>query len=515
VVTAVAETGPERGSPDAITRRPADAAASRRRRRLAGVSLAAAAVVAAAVVTLGRQGGDGRGVVADLPSATSAPGELPPLYPGPGPGAASPAEAALGFAEGLGIADPVVVGEHPGVVEVRPGTGGPVTRVAVRARDGGWFVEAARSAGIDLDAPADGATASTPIRLRGRATAFEATIAVRVVPLGWQAFPAEPLTVVPASFMAGTDGEPGPFDVTVDVDPGRVGPVALVLNEPDASGRGEVLTATVVRLLVVPPGPRRLVEPGEAVAWLGPRLVVVRPDGSVGRQLYEDAKGPRGVPAASPDGRAVFTERWDYGPDGEPCGVSIVRITRPVERDPEVVAAGSSPAVSPGGERLAYVACDASVRVRDLTTGDEHVIGAVDAGGLPADPVGLAWSPDGRRLAVVVRYEDGVEIVVLDSGAGSLSDGEKLVDLGTEGVLAGWAPEGVAVAAGGAGAIAFDPTGGARRALFDGLPGTLRSARLDRDGTALVAVDADGVLWVARRGEAPRPLGPGYFSAGW
>lgn len=517
-----AEVEPDPSALEGLGRRVAAARRRRRRVRLAVAVLAAGALAAAAltgVVVRPRDGGQRR--IAAGPLTAGGPGatvdDLPPLYPGGDRGAPTAEAAALGFAKAIGMPpDTVVVHGNDEAVEVRPSSGGPVTRVLVQRRGGGWFAVGARSATIVLDAPGDGAGVRAPVRLRGRASAFEGTVNVALKRYPFATPASEPeLEVLPPYITTGADGEPAPFDATVDFDLGLRGPVALVLFELDAGGGGRVLTATVVRVTVEAAGDARLVEPGEMVAWLGPRLVVVRPDGSVGRQLFESAKGPPGgIPVSAPDGRSVFTEQYDYGPTGGSCGTSIVRITRPVGGKPEVVATGWSPALDPTGRFLAHAACDNSVHIRNLCCGDERAIGAIDAGGLTAAPAQLVWSPDGRALAVQVGYENGSEVVVLDVGARSLGEGRKVAG-GSAVLLAGWSGERVAVATGGGDVMAFGPGGEGRAVLFEGLPTGLRSVRLDSEGTALVAVDADGVLWAAARGESPRRLGAGYVSAGW
>lgn len=435
---------------------------------------------------------------------------LPPLYPAGTEGAPTPEAAALGFAGVLGMPAQVVgVRLDEGVVDIRPApASGPVTKVRVVRGDGGWFVEGARSALVALDEPADGATLRPPVRLRGRATG---TVHARVGRVS--ASPGGSMTpTLPPEVTGGAGAEEAPFDVTVDFGVGRPGPVALVLYQLDPNGSGQVWTATVVRLVAEPAADAALVNPGEVVAWLGSRLVVVRPDGSVGRQLWELAKPPIGIPVTAPDRRTVFVDSADYGPTGDPCGQSIVRITRPVA-GPEVLTAGRTPAIDRAGRRLAFVACDGLVHVRDLVTGAEHVVAAPEVGELPLVVHLLAWSPDGRQLAVQVRYEDGDEVVVLDAGAASLQEARKVVD-GTALVLAGWAREGVAVGTEDGEVVAFAPDGG-RRALFTGARLRARTVRLDPAGDAVALVDADGVLWVQPRTGGPRRLGGGYVNAGW
>lgn len=104
---------------------------------------------------------------------------------------ASPDEAARGFVDDfIGFADPLFGPFHQGDTrsgefEVRAGPEGPVTVVLVRQMsDQHWYVLGAAASGIELDVPTAGATIASPLRMAGRARAFEGRLRVAVYARG-------------------------------------------------------------------------------------------------------------------------------------------------------------------------------------------------------------------------------------------------------------------------------------------------------------------------------------------
>ncbi len=128
-----------------------------------------------------------------------------------------PMAAATSFAVDLvGFTDPVVGAfqqgdSRSGEIEVRPREDGPVTLVFVRqvAGDDSWWVIGAVTESIEVDEPAPQQAIDDPVRLTGRARAFEGTVGVRIVADG----SADP---VGEGFVTGSgDGTLGAFDAEV------------------------------------------------------------------------------------------------------------------------------------------------------------------------------------------------------------------------------------------------------------------------------------------------------------
>lgn len=124
-----------------------------------------------------------------------------------------PVEAALGFAGFLGFDEPVAGpyqggDSRSGEVEIRPTADGPITTVLVRQLSGSddWYVLGSATANIAVDQPAAGTAVTSPLRLQGTSTAFEANVAVRLYEDG-------STTPFATGFvMGGSMGELGPFD---------------------------------------------------------------------------------------------------------------------------------------------------------------------------------------------------------------------------------------------------------------------------------------------------------------
>jgi len=256
---------PDGGSLPAIHRRVRTV--RRRRRALALAGTAVAAVAAALLVPLGRDGGSDVSTGPDRATTTmSAPAPTAgaadaAVWPDPTAGELfdAPEDAVASFAAALlGVDDPPVAATRrldPDRVEVdlldRTESGVPratvASTVSVGRLDGEhWFVTAARSDDVRVDAPTPGATASSVLRVVGEGRGFEATI---VAALHARTAPA-PVLAEQAT-TAGT-AAPAPFSVDLAVPADRAGVAVLVVR--DAPGaEASVPHATVLPVLLAPP----------------------------------------------------------------------------------------------------------------------------------------------------------------------------------------------------------------------------------------------------------------------
>jgi hypothetical protein len=153
---------------------------------------------------------------------STTPGTIPTdataLWPFPGTATrfTAPEEAARSFAvDFLRFQDPVVEAfrqgdSRSGEVPVRATARGPVTTVLVRQLGPGddWSVLGAATENIDVTAPAAGETIASPVRVEGRAVAFEGTVQVEVRADG-------ALGPIGEGFVTGGGDEPRPFTGSV------------------------------------------------------------------------------------------------------------------------------------------------------------------------------------------------------------------------------------------------------------------------------------------------------------
>jgi hypothetical protein len=170
-------------------------------------------------------------------------------YAGSGVRYSDPVAAARGFAEQfVGFTDPVV-GEfqagdaRSGEVEVQARSDGPVTTVFVRqlSSSDDWWVLGAAAANIQLDEPEALSLVSSPVRLQGTSTAFEANVSVDVRQDGVAA------PIGHGFVMGGSMGDMAPFDGTVAFEQptSEFGVIVLYTRSME---NGAVWEAAVVRV---------------------------------------------------------------------------------------------------------------------------------------------------------------------------------------------------------------------------------------------------------------------------
>ncbi len=253
----------ETGGPSLPERPPLAAPPGRRQPSWRELIIAAAAVgalVAAGIVVAIRDGEEPPTTLA--PTSTAAPPTTVPLdtatavYPAAGSSLRfdEPTDAARGFAvDFVGFVDPVV-GEfqrgdsQSGEIEIRPSTSGPVTTVLVRRLGESWWVLGAVTADIELQDPAALAGISSPVRLTGVSTAFEANVSVEIREDGAR----RPLG--DGFVMGGSMGEKGPFDGTVTFAKPSASMGAIVLSTTSMED-GRLWEAAVVRVRFAPSEP--------------------------------------------------------------------------------------------------------------------------------------------------------------------------------------------------------------------------------------------------------------------
>lgn len=157
--------------------------------------------------------------------------------------------AATGFATTyLGFAAPVV-GElqqgdsRSGEVEVRPRPDGPVTTILLRmlGTDGAWSVLGAATADIELTSPAALDEVASPVRLEGRALAFEGNVAVEVREDG----AAMPLG---SGFVTGGGDVMRAFTGEVTLERQPSAPAGAIVLFTRSAADGTVWSASVVRI---------------------------------------------------------------------------------------------------------------------------------------------------------------------------------------------------------------------------------------------------------------------------
>lgn len=159
-----------------------------------------------------------------------------------------PVAAARSFAtDYVGFTTPVVgafrAGDsRSGEVPIQPRANGPVTTVLVRqlGSDGTWWVLGAATEKIVLESVTAGSVVKSPLRLQGRAHAFEGTVDVKIRQDG-------SATPIGEGFVTGGGMAMGPFDKTIPFSAPTARYGAVVLSTESAEN-GQVWEASVVRV---------------------------------------------------------------------------------------------------------------------------------------------------------------------------------------------------------------------------------------------------------------------------
>jgi WD40 repeat protein len=251
---------------------------------------------------------------------------------------------------------------------------------------------------------------------------------------------------------------------------------------------------------------------GSPQAW-----VVSWPPGSPGTYLYSATQGAHQVgsvasrqPLAGDEGQYPFPTAWSW--DGSrlasPTQVWDARTGELLARlyDPAQQHAPDGVAWSPDGSRL--VSADSldmqSPVIWDASTGDVLLTLQAKTGALKPLWLGLAWSPDGKHVAVVGSLmhpdtgEDEGMILVWDAKTGQQ---EKLLTAGMHASrlwTIAWSPDGRFLACGTTGSDLFlwDMVHDASLARLQGHTDISDQLAWSPDGSRLASVARDGTLQV-------------------
>lgn len=163
---------------------------------------------------------------------------------------ADPTAAVTSFAvDYLGFVDPVVgdfqAGDaRSGEIEIKAGPVGPTTVVFVRqlSDDDSWWVLGAAAETITVDAPTQGAVATSPLTISGTASAFEGTVGVELRA-------DEQGEAIYEGFVTGSGGpELGPYEDTIEfTSPGATGGALVLISRSPEDG-GPVVAASALRV---------------------------------------------------------------------------------------------------------------------------------------------------------------------------------------------------------------------------------------------------------------------------
>jgi len=184
-------------------------------------------------------------------------------------------------------------------------------------------------------------------------------------------------------------------------------PAAIYEIREDGAGWAKVITpgefSRIGSLRQSPDGARLCfdgVKPGEA--WGAATLLSCRMDGS-------DLKvhGPGAMPNFSPDGKRLSYCSYDD---------QMIRIRNLEDQTETAVEQGWGVQWSPVSNQIAYVVGGGTVVVRNLDTAERRTLFPADSSPYDSVSFNMAWSHDGRQIAVQGRRPGGVrEIAIVDA----------------------------------------------------------------------------------------------------
>jgi hypothetical protein len=130
-----------------------------------------------------------------------------------------------------------------GEVSIRATSTGPRTTVLVRQldTDGSWWILGSTTPNIQVSVPVPRAQVSSPVTLRGRSTAFEATVNVSIRE------DDHPTALAESFVMGGANGTLGPFDTAMNFTH-PTSPNGAIVFYTVSSESGHVTEATVIRV---------------------------------------------------------------------------------------------------------------------------------------------------------------------------------------------------------------------------------------------------------------------------
>jgi TolB protein len=173
------------------------------------------------------------------------------------------------------------------------------------------------------------------------------------------------------------------------------------------------------------------------------RAVLVAVDSVGARELFDDPSGDAS-PIWSPDGRWLAFTKWVDGREE-------LHVAPATGGPPRVLTNDSvpdrHPTWSPDGERLAWVrGSTGGWRIVEARWSDGVLGAPVEIGEARSYLGHLAWSPDGSAIAFDTRFDDDVEIAVLERATGRV---RRVTRRPGNDLAPAWSPDGTVLAFGG------------------------------------------------------------------